>query len=63
MHNNARYPSFVYTSLDPVVAMNSALRRAGMKQVNGPPVVYMLTLRDPLNAIWEMAASRMSGNY
>jgi hypothetical protein len=52
LHSGATYPSFISTSLDPVVAVNSAMRRAGVKQDNGRPVVYILTLRDPLNVVW-----------
>jgi hypothetical protein len=52
MHSLPSYPSFVSTSLDPIVAVNSALRRGGLNQVNGRPVVYILTLREPLHVIW-----------
>ena len=52
LHSGVTYPSFISTTLDPVVAVNSAIRRAGLNQVNGRPVVYILTLRSPLNVIW-----------
>jgi hypothetical protein len=48
----APYPTFISTSLNPVVARNSAFRRAGSKNQNGQPVVYVLTLRCPLPALW-----------
>jgi hypothetical protein len=46
------YPTFVSTSLEPVVAFNSALRRAGVNNEHGQPVVYILTLRCELPALW-----------
>lgn len=46
------YPSFISTSLDPVVAHLSALRRAGLNQKNGRPTVYVLTLDCTLPALW-----------
>ena len=46
------YPSFISTSLNPVVARNSALRRSGVNQVNGKPIVYILTLGCSLPALW-----------
>jgi hypothetical protein len=46
------YPTYVSTSLDPVVACNSALRRAGIGRVNGQPTVYILTLGCRLPALW-----------
>jgi hypothetical protein len=46
------YTSFISTSLDPVVAMNSSLRRGGINARSGRPTVHVLTLRDPLNALW-----------
>lgn len=48
----ASYPTFISTSLDPVVAICSALRRAGDVTKSGHPTVYMLTTRDPLPAMW-----------
>ena len=48
----ASYPTFISTSLDPVVAICSALRRAGVGAKSGHPTVYMLTTRDPLPAMW-----------
>ncbi len=46
------YPTFISTSLDPIVARNSAFRRAGLNQAYGRPVVFVLTLRIPLPALW-----------
>ena len=46
------YPTFISTSLDPVVAICSALRRSGVRAANGNPLVYVLTVRHPLRAIW-----------
>lgn len=46
------YPSFISTSLNPVVARNSALRRSGMNQVDVKPIVYILTLGCSLPALW-----------
>ncbi|MEQ1819548.1 MAG: hypothetical protein ABL871_13145 [Terricaulis sp.] len=48
----APYPAFLSTTLNPVVARNSAFRRAGMNQVNGQPVVYVLSITRPLPALW-----------
>jgi hypothetical protein len=50
--STASYAAFISTSLDPVVAICSALRRGGIKAVNGRPTVYLLTIRDPLQALW-----------
>lgn len=46
------YPSYVSTTLDPIVALNSAWRRAGNSNVNGRPIVLVLKLRVPLRALW-----------
>jgi len=48
----APYPSFISTSLNPVVARNSAFRRAGVNLANGIPTVYILTLGCSLPALW-----------
>ncbi len=48
--NLVPYPSFISTSLNPVVARMSAFRRAGV--VNGKPTVYILTLGCSLPALW-----------
>lgn len=50
--NQQPYPSFVSTSLSPIVARQSAIRRAGVNQANGSPVVYVLTLRNSMPALW-----------
>lgn len=52
LHSAPSYASFVSTSLDPVVAINSALRRGGVKQTNGRSVVYILTMLESLHALW-----------
>jgi hypothetical protein len=46
------YPTYVSTTLNAVVACNSAFRRAGVDQVNGRALVFVLTLRVPLPALW-----------
>src|SRR6185312_12924681 len=46
------YPTYVSTTLNAVVACNSAFRRAGVDHVNGRPLVFVLTLRVPLPALW-----------
>lgn len=46
------YTSFVSTSLNAVVARNSAFRRSGPNKINGRPLVFVLTLRVPLRALW-----------
>jgi hypothetical protein len=46
------YPSFVSTSLNFVVAENSAYRRSGVKAANGPAIVYALSLMMEVRAIW-----------
>jgi hypothetical protein len=51
------YPSFVSTSLCPIVARQSAIRRAGVNRANGLPVVYVLTLRSPMPALWGQAGN------
>lgn len=38
------YPAFVSTTLDPIVALNSALRRS-LPKPGSTPIVYVLTLR------------------
>jgi hypothetical protein len=50
--STASYTAFISTSLDPVVAICSALRRGGISAVNGHPTVYLLTVRYPLQALW-----------
>ncbi len=50
--NLVPYPSFISTSLNPVVARMSAFRRAGVDRVNGKPTVYILTLGCSLPALW-----------
>jgi hypothetical protein len=46
------YPSFVSTTLDPIVAPNSAYRRAGIHFANGRPIIFILKLSGPLRALW-----------
>ncbi|SFV11870.1 hypothetical protein [Bradyrhizobium arachidis] len=46
------YPSYVSATLDPIVALNSAFRRAGIDCVNGRSVVLVLKLCVPLRALW-----------
>ncbi|WP_316214412.1 hypothetical protein [Bradyrhizobium sp. SZCCHNR2035] len=46
------YPSYVSATLDPIVALNSAFRRAGINCVNGRPIVLVLKLCVPLRALW-----------
>jgi hypothetical protein len=53
--NQAQYPTFLSTSLNPVVARQSAFRRAGENFKNGRPVVYVLSTRCILSALWGQA--------
>jgi hypothetical protein len=53
------YPTFISTSLNPVVACNSALRRGGMNCKNGLPAVYILTLQCDLPALSGQAGARL----
>lgn len=46
------FPSFVSTSLNPVVARQSAFRRAGPEQQFGRPRVYVLTMAIASPALW-----------
>ena len=46
------YPSYVSTTLDPIVALNSAYRRAGNVGVNGRPIVFVLETHVSLRALW-----------
>lgn len=46
------YPSYVSATLDPIVALNSAHRRAGNVGANGRPIVLVLETRVPLRALW-----------
>ncbi|MCO5160078.1 MAG: hypothetical protein M9939_03010 [Mesorhizobium sp.] len=46
------YPSYVSATLDPIVALNSAYRRAGTNGVNGRLIVFVLETRVPLRALW-----------
>lgn len=57
LHTLQPYPSFVSTTLDPIVAMNSAFRRAGVGRNSARPVVYILTLDKPLPALWGQIGS------
>lgn len=50
LHSSATYPSFVSTSLDPTVSIYHAVKRGIASKTH--PVVYQLTLRDDLPAIW-----------
>lgn len=50
LHMSPPYPSFISTSLDPTVSVYHAIKR-GLK-TNTRPFVYVLTLTDPLHAIW-----------
>lgn len=50
--NGSPYPAFLSTSLCPVVALNSALRRAGENYQNGRPTIYVLTMQSDLPALW-----------
>lgn len=50
LHSEATYPSFVSTSLDPTVSIYHAVKRGIASKTR--PVVYQLTLRDDLPAIW-----------
>ena len=46
------YPTYVSTTLNPVVACNNAFRRAGINNINGRPLVFVLTLCVQLPALW-----------
>lgn len=49
------YPTYVSTTLNAVVACNSAFRRAGVGQTNERALVFVLTLRAPLPSLWGQA--------
>ncbi|BAM90404.1 sulfotransferase [Bradyrhizobium oligotrophicum S58] len=46
------YPSYVSATLDPIVALNSAYRRAGVDCINGRPIVLVLKLCVSLRSLW-----------
>lgn len=46
------YSSYVSATLNPIVALNSAYRRAGIGCVNGRPIVLVLKLCVALRALW-----------
>lgn len=48
---NHPYSSYVSTTLDPIVALNSAYRRAGNRYAHGRPIVLVLKLCVPLRAL------------
>jgi hypothetical protein len=52
LSNGNRYPAFVSTSLDPIVALNSAKRRAS---AGGTRTVYILKTSGELKALWGQA--------
>ncbi|KAB2797335.1 hypothetical protein F9L06_13470 [Brucella anthropi] len=49
------YPTYISSSLHPIIARNSAFRRAGDGNKNGQPRVFVLTLKVPLPALWGQA--------
>jgi hypothetical protein len=61
LSNQQHYPAFISTSLNPVVARQSAFRRAGKNLKNGRPVVYVLSTRCTLPALW--GGSQNSAEY
>lgn len=50
--NENPYPSYVSTTLNPIVALNSAYRRAGNGNINGRPIIFVLEMCVPLHALW-----------
>ncbi|WP_327212381.1 hypothetical protein U8Q06_27515 (plasmid) [Rhizobium beringeri] len=46
------YTTYVSTSLHPIIARNSAFRRAGVGNKDSQPRVFVLTLKIPLPALW-----------
>jgi hypothetical protein len=52
LHTSSPYPSFVSTSLDPVVCIYHAIKRKLQKGADAKAVIYALTLREPLAAMW-----------
>jgi len=50
LHSGASFPTFVSTSLDPTVAIYHAMKK--WNAIKCRPVVYQLSLRDDLPAIW-----------
>ncbi|PSH56321.1 hypothetical protein [Phyllobacterium sophorae] len=46
------YTTYISTSLHPIIARNSAFRRAGVGNKDGQPRVFLLTLTIPLPALW-----------
>lgn len=49
---SSSYPSFISTSLDPVVCVYHANKRKNQLVGISQPIIYALTLRDDLPAIW-----------
>lgn len=52
LHASANYASFVSTSLDPTVCIYHAMKRAHQMVPTAKAVIYALTLRDELPALW-----------
>lgn len=52
LHMSLPYPSFVSTSLDPTVCVYHAVKRKLKKGTGATAVIYALTLREPLPAMW-----------
>lgn len=52
LHTSQPYPSFISTSLDPVVCTLHAAKRKHQGVATGKAFVYALTLSDELPAIW-----------
>lgn len=52
LHASANYASFVSTSLDPTVCIFHAVKRAHQVGPTTKAVIYALTLRDELPALW-----------
>lgn len=52
LHASLSYPSFISTSLDPTVSIWHALKRQLDKELQAKAVIYLLTVREPLRAIW-----------
>jgi hypothetical protein len=63
LHTSQPYPSFISTSLDPVVCVWHAAKRRHQGGTGSKAFIYALTLRDDLPAIWGNGGGSMSGNY
>lgn len=58
LHSDTPYPTFISTSLDPTVCLWHARKRANHRRSTARAVIYSLTLRDDLPAMWGQGGNR-----